>query len=552
MPEPFPQDPQEVAFTLLEAWSAEELMSRLSARFRLQRGATVERREVFVDTPDWRLLRARMTLARRGTGRQSELHLTDGNGTSERLALRKPPEFAWELPEGSLRKAIARTVSVRRLVAHADTELEIITLEVIDEREKIVVRVHLTRGRASAGAIAGSPGRAGSKPRHQQLPTTLRVEPLRGYASERDAVVEFLGSDPSLVVDRDTALTRALRVLGRDPEAERLPWRVELDPRAPAGVEVRRVLARFAEIMRANEAGILADVDTEFLHDFRVAVRRTRSILSQSKHILSPDELEHYKGEFAWLGKCTSPVRDLDVFLLAAHGRAGSLGGADPEGLEPLRRLLTRRRSAAAKHLFEVLRSSRYHYAMESWAAFLEVPSSADPTDAPGGGALAPVRDFAAERIRRQHKRVLKRGRKLKQDSPAEELHDLRIECKKLRYLVDAFGGLFPLQAGARLVQRLKRLQSVLGDYNDAQVQSAMLLELATELGQPQRKTPPLLIVELGRAVERLARQAAELRPKAHERERVFQREQGADAIDELLGGRLGGGLGGRLGGGKE
>ena len=31
--------------------------------------------------------------------------------------------------------------------------------------------------------------------------------------------------------------------------------------------------------MNENLPGLLADVDTEFLHDFRVAVRRTRSTL---------------------------------------------------------------------------------------------------------------------------------------------------------------------------------------------------------------------------------------------------------------------------------
>ena len=518
--EPFPLDPREAVFTVLEAWSSDELVKRLEGRFRLQRGEPLERAEVYLDTPDWRLHRARLALARHVQGRTQELLLSDGDGDAARAPATRRIDFAWELPQGGLRKAVRKAASVRRLLVQAETEVVILPLEVLDDREKTVVRLDVTSARVR-----------GPK---ETLPlrTTIRVKPLRGYAGERDAVVEFLAGDPALALDAPTKLAAALDALGKDPAAERLPWRVELVPTAPAGEELRRALGRLMEIMRRNEAGVLADLDTEFLHDFRVAVRRTRSLLSQAKRVFPADELEHFRGEFSWLGKCTSPVRDLDVFLLAAHGRAGSLAGMRPEGLEPLQRLLARRRRAAFKRLHEVLTGSRYHYAMESWAAFLEVPSVDDRE-----GAQLPIREFAAARIRRQHRRVLKRGRRVREDSPASELHDLRIECKKLRYLVDAFGGMYPLQAGARLVKRLKRLQGALGDFNDAEVQGEMLLGFAGELGKSSGKTPVDLLVELGRAVERVSLTRAALRSKIEKRMAGFARDQDAEALEELLDG---------------
>ena len=68
--------------------------------------------------------------------------------------------------------------------------------------------------------------------------------------------------------------------------------------------------------MRQNEAGIRADWDTEFLHDFRVAIRRTRSALSQIKGVLPVDAVEHFKDAFRELGRSTNRLRDLDVYLL--------------------------------------------------------------------------------------------------------------------------------------------------------------------------------------------------------------------------------------------
>ncbi len=53
-------------------------------------------------------------------------------------------------------------------------------------------------------------------------------------------------------------------------------------------VVVARVLARLLEIQDANLPGALADSDVEFLHDFRVAIRRTRSVLREMRGVFAP------------------------------------------------------------------------------------------------------------------------------------------------------------------------------------------------------------------------------------------------------------------------
>ena len=47
----------------------------------------------------------------------------------------------------------------------------------------------------------------------------------------------------------------------------------------PAGAAAAAILLRLLDTIDANVAGVLADTDTEFLHDLRVSVRRTRSAL---------------------------------------------------------------------------------------------------------------------------------------------------------------------------------------------------------------------------------------------------------------------------------
>ena len=84
--------------------------------------------------------------------------------------------------------------------------------------------------------------------------------------------------------------------------------------------------------MRANLPGLLDDVDTEFLHDFRVAVRQTRSTLKLGRAALPEVMRSRWEPEFKWLGDVTTQVRDLDVYELDLPTMEGWLMAADPAG----------------------------------------------------------------------------------------------------------------------------------------------------------------------------------------------------------------------------
>ena len=58
-------------------------------------------------------------------------------------------------------------------------------------------------------------------------------------------------------------------------------------------------------------------------------------------------------------------------------------------------------------------------------------------------------------------------------DTPAEQVHDLRKDAKKLRYLLECFGSLLPKSPRKQFVKRLKALQDNLGEHQDAEVHVA-------------------------------------------------------------------------------
>jgi CHAD domain-containing protein len=86
------------------------------------------------------------------------------------------------------------------------------------------------------------------------------------------------------------------------------------------------------------------------------------------------------------------------------------------------------------------------------------------------------------ERLDRAHRRVLRRGSRITDASPAEHLHDLRKRTKELRYLLEI---LPPTTDSARsrvAIKELKALQDVLGTFQDSEAQREALYSFATDM----------------------------------------------------------------------
>ena len=123
-----------------------------------------------------------------------------------------------------------------------------------------------------------------------------------------------------------------------------------------------------------------------------------------------------------------------------------------------------------------------------------------DPATAGSHGG-DPLVDVVRRRIRKAQRRLLDHGRAIKPETPADHVHEVRKDAKKLRYLLECFADLFPANDRKAFVKRLKRLQDLLGEHQDADVQAAELRAAANELPPT---TPPATFVAIGRLVEQL------------------------------------------------
>ncbi|MBW3615772.1 MAG: CHAD domain-containing protein, partial [Actinobacteria bacterium] len=252
---------------------------------------------------------------------------------------------------------------------------------------------------------------------------------------------------------------------------------VPLDPGEPSLDAFCRVLENLAGGVEANWQGTVDDLDPEFLHDLRVAVRRTRSVLAQGRKVLPREVRDRYREGFGWLGAATGPARDLDVYVIEWERYVAPLPPEVATALHPVLDHISSRRAAEHEALARVLRSERYHDLLSSWREWLRDPGGGRPKQ-----ARRPIGRVAADRTRRAQERLLERGRTIEPPSPGEELHELRKDGKKLRYLLECFGTLFAPGPRKAFVQRLKALQDNLGEHQDAEVHAAQLRQIARHL----------------------------------------------------------------------
>jgi CHAD domain-containing protein len=418
----------------------------------------------YYDSFDWRVHRAGSALKweqRDGDSRLT-LYSREAGGRSTSAPLPDPPQrFPAALPAGRLRRRLESLLGPRALLPVARLATRSHCLRLTDSEGKTRVRVFVSQHRLL------QPGRPA-----RTLTKEIRVEPLRGYGRAADTITNRLQSEYGLEPDGMDLLDRVLARLGKDPEINPLRLDVPLDPAQRADAAVRRILLVLLATMEANEDGLLENLDTEFLHDFRVAVRRTRSALGQLKTVFAPSPLARYTTEFAWLGALTTVSRDLDVYLLTFGDYQSSLPEAMRPDLEPLRAFLLRHQHEEHAAMHKALRSARYRRLKNSWRRYLTSPLAKRPRARDAG---LPIGLVARRRTWRMYKRVLREGQAITPQSPPPELHELRKSCKKLRYLMEFFQTLYPRRRIRRLIKELKALQDNLGDFQDLDVQTHTL-----------------------------------------------------------------------------
>ena len=486
--------PSESQYVVRGDLSPDAITGSLQAILPTRHHPIVRHRFTLLDTFDGRVRRAGARLTRAGDHSASLLEWRPrGGGTRLAVRLKQPVSFAWDLPDGPLQQALAPVIGVRRLLAQVDADSSGSLLEVLDRRCKTVARLRIESGHVRTPLSDGA---------WQPLPTMVTLTALRGYEDVYEQLVPVIESRPG-VRSCPEGLDGVMRSrIGTLDIGDLSSPRVDLDPTVRADIGSRQIHRALLGILAANEPGLRANLDTEFLHDFRVTLRRTRSLLGQIKHVFPPEATEHFSTEFSWLGRLAGPLRDVDVLVLALREHRDDVPAAD---MEALMAFLAELQLQEHQVLVRALDSERYHRLLSEWEAFLNRPV---PSKAEGRNAERLLADVVSRRAWRLSRRLASSAEDIDERAAPGRLHEVRIAAKKLRYLIDVTPAFYDEADLACILGTLKKLQRVLGDFNDAQVQETRLLDCGRALGAAGGPTGALL------ALGRLAEQTCERRDR--------------------------------------
>ena len=517
-------------------------------------------RRTLLDTFDWRLYRARLTLEYVARAVGGELRLADHEVGAAQPVTTQPvtgwqaarPHLMCEVPDGPVASRIGDLVAPRALLPVVTVAAAATTYRLLNEDGKTVARLLVERAEI---------GGHRSRPQAAPLAPRLSIAEVRGYPGQARRAARLVGAASGIDCAEVSAFAEALRALGRRPGDYSNKVDTDITAALPASRAAATILLRLLDTVDANSGGVLADTDTEFLHDLRVSVRRTRSALklfgdaliapagSAGQAGLTQEEVAFFAAEFKWVGDLTTPTRDLDVHLLDFDDTAHSLSAAKPDDLEPFRAYLEQRRRKEFRALARGLRSARFTELRGGWRAKLTAIKDSNPA-----ATVTTVRSvrgrqaagettgcLAAERTRAAFAKVARRGAAITPGSPAESLHDLRKRCKELRYALEFFAPLYDRTAQGKVVGELKRLQDCLGEFQDTQVQIGEIRALATAM-LAAGEAPAVTLLAMGEVTAGLVSRERAAREDFGRRFAAFAGIDGQRRMSALLRGKPGAG----------
>ena len=463
-------------YTLPDGHNKQHFIDELAELYTIKKESAVADRLTIYDTFDWRLFSKSLVLY--ACGNRLFLRKLAKNEIMHSTEINTFPVFIWEVPDGELKDRLAPIIKMRALIKLVEVNACSIPYRILNADEKTVARLAYEEVQT---------------PRKKNVPiigTHLWLKSVKGYPKYARNLAKRIEAAGFTLSEADDIYFSALAVVDKKPGSYSAKVNVQLDPDMRSDEATKAILRFLVQVMQINEANLEKDLDTEFLHDFRVAIRRTRSALGQIKYVFPIKTTNRFKKDFALVGKLSNELRDLDVYLLNEHKYKAMLPEILRDDIDPLFDHLRKKRFKALEKVIRGLKTKKYAKIMQDWEAFLD---KGPQNSVSASNAEVPVTELARKRIFKKYRNVVKIGSQILENTEDEMLHVLRIHCKKLRYLMEFFSSLFPPKKINRLIAQLKKLQDNLGDYNDLCVQREYLLSTLEELPTTQQENKKTL-----------------------------------------------------------
>jgi CHAD domain-containing protein len=236
---------------------------------------------------------------------------------------------------------------------------------------------------------------------------------------------------------------------------------------------IKKILKELLFVMQYNEQGIIDCLDGEFLHDYRVATRKSRSIFTQLKNVYNKNLTKNLNEKFKAIASSTNQLRDLDVFLINRQFYSDLLNKQDNRLLLLLFQELEKNREQAYRNVVKNISSSEYKTFIHELNEFLVN----DKKEQKNINSDLEIISVVNKQINQRYNKIVKIGNNIQPSTANKKFHELRIHFKKLRYLVELFSSLYSKNNLLVFIEELKEIQDHLGKINDYTTQHSIVIQ---------------------------------------------------------------------------
>ncbi len=214
----------------------------------------------------------------------------------------------------------------------------------------------------------------------------------------------------------------------------------------------------------------LQNQNNEALHQFRVNIRKTRSLLQSLSGVFDTKINTRFIQDFKLIANATNSQRDIDVFK-------EYLNELDELEAEGVLELLDKNETACENDILAMFKGEEYAKNMQEWLVVLQD----EDRFFEGEKANCPIKTVAAKTLLKRLKKIKTKLENLQEDTELEKFHTARIEFKRLRYLAEFFNELLGLLSLEKTIKLSKKMQTLFGTLQDRDTADKILTKLEND-----------------------------------------------------------------------
>lgn len=210
--------------------------------------------------------------------------------------------------------------------------------------------------------------------------------------------------------------------------------------------------------------------DVEALHQFRVNIRKTRSLLQSIDGIFDKTINDRFIKDLKLIASSTNQKRDMDVFK-------EYLDTLDEIEAEEILEILENEEDYHGSDVNKMLQSEEYARITQEWNVVIK---DEDGFFRGQNGDL-PLKKIGAISLAKRLSKMKKKLSILDESTELHFFHSVRIEFKRLRYLSEFFSQFFSTKSVENTMIVSKKMQSLFGTLQDRDVANEILFSFEKE-----------------------------------------------------------------------